>query len=94
MKTELRTDITVGDISKGFSYNSLEGRGLYGWSGRLTIQPEYQRNYIYANGKDDVAVVDSLLKKYPIGLIYFLRSARTSTRFSTDSSASRVSVVL
>ena len=73
MKTELRTDITVGDICKGFSYNSLEGRGLYGWSGKLTIQPEYQRNYIYANGKDDVAVVDSLLKKYPIGLIYFLK---------------------
>ena len=73
MKTELRTDITVGDICKGFSYNSLEGRGLYGWSGRLVIQPEYQRNYIYANGKDDVAVVESLLKKYPIGLIYFLK---------------------
>lgn len=73
MKTELRTDITVGDICKGFSYNSLEGRGLYGWSGKLTIQPEYQRNYIYANGKDDVAVVESLLKKYPIGLIYFLK---------------------
>ena len=73
MKTELRTDITVGDICKGFSYNSLEGRGLYGWSGRLTIQPEYQRNYIYANGKDDVAVVHSLLKRYPIGLIYFLK---------------------
>ena len=73
MKTELRTDITVGDICKGFSYNSLEGRGLYGWSGRLVIQPEYQRNYIYANGRDDVAVVESLLKKYPIGLIYFLK---------------------
>jgi len=73
MKTELRTDITVGDICKGFSYNSLEGRGLYGWSGRLVIQPEYQRNYIYANGRDDVAVVESLLKKYPIGLLYFLK---------------------
>ena len=73
MKTELRTDITVGDICKGFAYNSLQGRGLYGWSGRLVIQPEYQRNYIYANGRDDVAVVESLLKKYPIGLIYFLK---------------------
>ena len=74
MKTTLRTDITVGDICKGFSYNSLEGKGLYGWSGRLVIQPEYQRNYIYANGRDDVAVVESLLKKYPIGLIYFLKA--------------------
>ena len=48
MKTELRTDITVGDICKGFHYNTLEGKGVRGWSGKLVIQPEYQRNYIYA----------------------------------------------
>ena len=46
MKTELRTDITVGDICKGFYYNTLEGKGVRGWSGKLVIQPEYQRNYI------------------------------------------------
>ena len=40
-------------------------------SGRLTIQPEYQRNYIYADGKKDVAVIESILKGYPLGLIYF-----------------------
>ena len=71
MDTELRTDITVEEICKGFHYNELEGKGLYGLSGRLTIQPEYQRNYIYADGKKDVAVIDSVLKGYPIGLIYF-----------------------
>ena len=27
MKTELRTDITVGDICKGFQYNEYEGKG-------------------------------------------------------------------
>lgn len=74
MKTELRTDITIGDICKGFYYNTLEGKGVRGWNGKLVIQPEYQRNYIYANGRDDVAVVESLLKKYPIGLIYFLKN--------------------
>ena len=71
MNTALRTDITVEEICKGFHYNELEGKGLYGLSGRLTIQPEYQRNYIYADGKKDVAVIDSVLKGYPIGLIYF-----------------------
>lgn len=71
MNTELRTDITVEEICKGFHYNELEGKGLYGLSGKLTIQPEYQRNYIYADGKKDVAVIDSVLKGYPIGLIYF-----------------------
>ena len=71
MITNLRTDITVKDICEGFVYNELEGRGLFGLGGKLTIQPEYQRNYIYADGKKDVAVIDSLLKGYPLGLIYF-----------------------
>ena len=72
MQTQLRTDITIADICKGFVYNELEGKGLYGLSGKLTIQPEYQRNYIYADGKRDVAVIDSVLKGYPLGLIYFV----------------------
>lgn len=71
MKTTLKTNITVRDICEGFVYNELEGKGLFGLSGRLTIQPEYQRNYIYADGKKDVAVIDSILKEYPIGLFYF-----------------------
>ncbi|MDR1246447.1 MAG: DUF262 domain-containing protein [Clostridiales Family XIII bacterium] len=62
---------TVREIVDGFVYNELEGKGLFGLSGKLTIQPEYQRNYIYADGKKDVAVIDSLLKGYPLGLIYF-----------------------
>lgn len=73
MKTTLRTDITVKDICEGFVYNELEGKGLFGLSGKLTIQPEYQRNYIYADGKKDVAVIESLLKDYPLGLIYFVK---------------------
>lgn len=71
MKTVLKTDITVKDICDGFVYNELEGKGLFGLSGKLTIQPEYQRNYIYADGKRDVAVIESILKDYPLGLIYF-----------------------
>jgi len=71
MKTTLKTNITVKDICEGFVYNELEGKGLFGLSGKLTIQPEYQRNYIYADGKKDVAVIESILKGYPLGLIYF-----------------------
>ncbi len=74
MKTHLKT-YTVAEICQGFDYNELEGRGLFGLSGRLTIQPEYQRNYIYADGKKDVAVITSLLKGYPLGLIYFNKPA-------------------
>ncbi len=73
MKTTLRTDITVAKICDGFVYNQLEGKGLFGLGGKLTIQPEYQRNYIYADGggKKEAAVIESLLKEYPLGLIYF-----------------------
>ena len=75
MITSLNTDITVKDICEGFVYNELEGKGLFGLSGKLTIQPEYQRNYIYASdgGKKEMAVIESVLKKYPLGLIYFNR---------------------
>lgn len=70
MKTELKK-YKIKEICEGFVYNELEAKGLFGLSGDLTIQPEYQRNYIYADGKKDVAVIESLLKGYPIGLIYF-----------------------
>lgn len=75
MKTELKVNITVKDICKGFIYNELEGKGLFGLSGKLTIQPEYQRNYIYADGKKDVAVIKSILSGYPLGLIYFNKTS-------------------
>ena len=72
MITTLHTDWTVGDVCKGFIYDKNEGKGLFGLGGKLIIQPEYQRNYIYGDGKKDVAVVESLLKGYPLGLIYFV----------------------
>lgn len=71
MENTLKTDITIRDVVDGFEYNELEGKGLFGLSGTLTIQPEYQRNYIYADGKRDVAVIDSIVKGYPIGVMYF-----------------------
>jgi len=73
VKTTLRTDITVADICSGFVYNELEGKGLFGLGGKLTIQPEYQRNFIYAEkgGSREQAIINSLLKGYPLGLLYF-----------------------
>ena len=70
METTLTT-YSVDEICKGFVYNQLEGKGLFGLSGKLVIQPEYQRNYIYIKDGRDAAVIDSLLKGYPLGLIYF-----------------------
>ncbi|MBR1709491.1 MAG: DUF262 domain-containing protein [Clostridia bacterium] len=77
MKTTLLTDITIDEICKGFVYNELEGKGLFGWSGKLVIQPEYQRNYLYAEAKMEEAVIRSVLAGYPIGLLYFNKVSDT-----------------
>lgn len=71
METKLNVTTTIEQVCEGFVYNEYEGKGLFGLSGKLVIQPEYQRNYIYADGKKDVAVIESIIKGYPIGLIYF-----------------------
>ena len=75
MKTTLHT-YTVREMVDGFVYNELEGKGLFGLSGKLTIQPEYQRNYLYLKAKKETPVIDSLLKGYPLGLIYFNVAAK------------------
>ena len=35
MKTTLKTNITVEEVCEGFVYNELEGKGLFGLSGKL-----------------------------------------------------------
>lgn len=75
MKTELHIEWTIGDIVKGFIFDTNEGKGLFGMNGNLVIQPEYQRNYVYNDGKGrDVEVIESVLKGYPIGLMYFVET--------------------
>ena len=72
METELK-EYTVKELCEGFTYSDLDGKGLYGLAGQLTIQPEYQRNYLYSenSSEKEIAVIDSVMKKYPLGLLYF-----------------------
>jgi len=70
MKTNLE-QYKIRDVVEGFVYDEFEGKGLFGLSGKLTIQPEYQRNYIYKEEKKDIPVIDSILMGYPLGLLYF-----------------------
>lgn len=46
---------------------------MFGWNGRLVIQPEYQRNYIYEKLRMDAPVVVSVLRGFPLGLIYLVK---------------------
>lgn len=84
----------MAEVVKGFVYNELEAKGLFGLDGDLVIQPEYQRHYIYGDGKKDVAVIESLLKGYPIGLIYLVDTgATTSPRLEVLDGQQRITSV-
>ena len=58
MNTKLRTDITIRQLCEGFVYDENDEKGLFGFNGKLVIQPDYQRNYIYGDGKRDFAVIE------------------------------------
>lgn len=70
MKTEFKT-YKVRELVDGFYYNELDEKGVNGLGGKLIIQPEFQRNYIYSTSGKDVPVIESVLKGYPLGLVYF-----------------------
>lgn len=72
MKKTVKT-YTVRKLTQGFTYDTNLGKGLYGLDGNLLIQPEYQRNYLYGDGKRDVAVIDSILMGAPVGVLYFVK---------------------
>jgi hypothetical protein len=93
METKLMIEWTVQDILDGFVYNEYEGRGLFGMSGKLIIQPEYQRNYIYATGGKDEKVIESVLKGYPIGLIYFNRPDRNKDIYEVLDGQQRITSI-
>lgn len=80
MTTELET-YTISELLEGFLYNDSLEKGLYGLDGRLTIQAEYQRNYLYGagDGSREARVIDSVMREYPLGIIYFNTTGHNST---------------
>ena len=61
----------IKEIAEGFEYDEAEGKGLYGLSGNLTIQPEYQRNYIYAEEKKKCTSYKFIVRGIPTRFIIF-----------------------
>lgn len=60
--------ITIYDLYKGYLDNNEHG--VVGYGGRLNIRPSYQREFIY-DGKRRSAVIESVVNKYSIGLMYW-----------------------
>lgn len=73
MNTTLRTDITIKDIFDEFIYNVLERKSLVRLSRTWPIHHEYLKNYTFIHGKQNLAIITSVLKGYSLGLIYFYK---------------------
>ena len=64
-------DITVRELVAGYTDDG-EG-GVRGYSGKLDIRPPFQRQFVYA-GKNEYkrdAVIDTLLKGFPLNTMYW-----------------------
>lgn len=71
MKIELH-EITVREVAACYADNNEEG--VFGYGGKLSIRPKYQREYIY----DDVkraAVINTIRKGFPLNVMYWVRNA-------------------
>lgn len=67
MKIEL-LDLTVRELVDGYQDDG-EG-GVVGYGGKLDIRPPFQREFIY-KGKQREAVVTSILKGFPLNVMYW-----------------------
>ncbi|MDD7526026.1 MAG: HNH endonuclease, partial [Bacteroidaceae bacterium] len=69
MMTIKRTEVTVGEITRGYVNN--EEQGVRGYNGRLDIRPPYQREFIYSE-KEQQAVINTVLHGYPLNVMYWV----------------------
>ncbi len=72
MKTEFK-EITIREVLKGYENKDEEG-GVWGFDGKLSIRPEYQREFRY-DDKKQKAVIDSIINGYPLSLMYWEKRA-------------------
>lgn len=61
-------EIPIRDLVDGYADNDEEG--VVAYHGLLNVRPKYQRNFIY-DVKDEVAVIRSIQKNYPINVMYW-----------------------
>lgn len=65
------TKIKVSDLVANYSDNG-DG-GVFGYDGRLTIRPSYQREFVFSD-KQRAAVIDSVMNGFPLNLMYWSKT--------------------
>lgn len=72
MKIYKKDDVFIKDLIAGYITESElpVGQGLFAYSNRMCIRPEYQRSFVY-NDKQADAVINSILLGYPLNNFYW-----------------------
>ncbi len=65
-------NIKVKDIFAGFTDDGEDG--VFAYSGKLTIRPPYQREFIY-DLKEQEAVLHTILKGFPLNTMYWIKNS-------------------
>jgi hypothetical protein len=68
VKIELK-EITVRELTDQYEDNRETG-AVVGYSGKLDIRPQYQREFIYKDKQRD-AVIDTITKDFPLNVMYW-----------------------
>lgn len=66
------TKVKVSDLCKNYSDNG-DG-GVFGFDGKLTIRPAFQREFVYKDKQRD-AVIETVRKGYPLNVMYWSKVA-------------------
>lgn len=62
--------LPVKDLVQGYEEDDSTSR-VRAWGGKLDVRPEYQREYVYGEGKRD-AVINTVLQGFPLNIMYFV----------------------
>ena len=65
-------EITIKELTNNYINNGEAG--VIGYDGKLNIRPAFQREFIY-KAKEQKAVVKTLMKGLPLGLLYWSKNA-------------------
>ena len=71
--TEIK--VKVSELANGYEDNAENG--VVAWNKKLDVRPAYQREFVYDEKKRN-AVIDTLIKGYPLNIMYWAKNADDS----------------
>lgn len=79
MKIVAHQSIKVGELVAGYINDTNTGE-VTAYGGRLNVRPAYQREFVWdgggAGGKKQQALIDSIMHRYPINVMYWVKTGQ------------------